>query len=45
MNKPSGKNGQGKRRRGGGLRRVLRDEMTRLRIIWRCVVMLLCYHD
>jgi hypothetical protein len=24
---------------------VLRDEMTRLRIIWRCVVMLLCYHD
>ncbi|OQU78385.1 hypothetical protein SORBI_3009G219601 [Sorghum bicolor] len=48
MNKPrSGKNGQGKRRRGGGggLRRVLRDEMTRLRIIWRCVVLLLCYHD
>jgi hypothetical protein len=24
---------------------VLRDEMTRLHIIWRCVVLLLCYSD
>jgi hypothetical protein len=48
-NKPRSGGGQQGKRRGGaggrGLRRVLRDEMTRLHIIWRCVVLLLCYSD
>ncbi|XP_073004143.1 small polypeptide DEVIL 4-like [Typha latifolia] len=34
-----------KRKRGGGLSRVMREQKARLYIIRRCVVMLLCYHD
>ncbi|OAY78964.1 hypothetical protein ACMD2_26977 [Ananas comosus] len=34
-----------KLQRGGGLSRSLREHTSRLYIIRRCVVMLLCYHD
>ncbi|KAF7023348.1 hypothetical protein CFC21_035879 [Triticum aestivum] len=29
----------------GGLRRMIREHKTRLYIIRRCIVMLLCHHD